>query len=324
MGIRGKNILVTGGTGFAGSHLVEQLLKDGNYVYVTCQRLNPLSYFFMQQLQSKAVLADIDLNDFTAVHDLISKSHIDYIFHLGAQPLVDVAYLNPMRTLYTNILGTINILESARQLGTVKGIVAASSDKAYGKKQKKFSPYTEDDPLQGDHPYEASKSAADLICFSYYKTYALPVIVTRFGNIYGEGDLNFSRIIPGAIKAMIQNETLEIRSDGSYFRDYLYVKDVVRGYIMLAAVVDRLAGEAFNFGSPENVSVLDLLDIMRKTLNKSLEHKIINNAKNEIPYQSLDYTKITKSVGWAPKNSLESTLPSIHRWYTKYFRKLSQ
>src|SRR3990167_5813867 len=159
MGIRGKNILVTGGTGFAGSHLVEQLLKDGNFVYVTCQRLNPLSYFFMQNLQSKAVLAEIDL--------------IDYIFHLGAQPLVDVAYLNPMRTLYTNILGTINILESARQLGTVKGIVAASSDKAYGKKSKKFSPYTEDDPLQGDHPYEASKSAADLICFSYYKTYAL-------------------------------------------------------------------------------------------------------------------------------------------------------
>jgi len=321
MGIRGKNILVTGGTGFAGSHLVEQLLKDGNFVYVTCQRLNPLSYFFMQNLQSKAVLAEIDLNDFTAVHDLISKSHIDYIFHLGAQPLVDVAYLNPMRTLYTNILGTINILESARQLGTVKGIVAASSDKAYGKKSKKFSPYTEDDPLQGDHPYEASKSAADLICFSYYKTYALPVIVTRFGNIYGEGDLNFSRIIPGAIKAMIQNETLEIRSDGSYFRDYLYVKDVVRGYIMLAEVVDRLAGEAFNFGSPENVSVLDLLDIMRNTLNKSLEHRIINNAKNEIPYQSLDYTKITKSVGWAPQNSLESTLPSIHRWYTKYFKR---
>ena len=321
MGLRGYNILVTGGTGFAGSHLVDELVSSGNSVYTTAQRHNPFSYFITQKLQTKVTMADIDIGDFNAVHDIISRSHIDYIFHLAAQPLVDVAYLNPMRTLYTNILGTINVLESARQLGTVKGIIVASSDKAYGKKIKKFSAYDEDDPLKGDHPYEVSKSSTDLICFSYFKTYGLPVIITRFGNIYGEGDLNFSRIIPGAMKAILKNEILEIRSDGSYYRDYLYVKDVVRGYIMLAETIDRYAGEVFNFGSEENISVLDLIEVIQKILRKELNYKILNTAKNEIPYQSLNYKKVLKSVGWSPEYSLKSTLPSILSWYEKYFRR---
>ncbi len=316
-----KNILVTGGTGFVGSHVVEDLLNLGNHVTVTTLRQDPFSYFYDKKLNRKSVIAQIDLTDFEAVHDLISKSDFDFIFHLGAQPIVDVAFRNPRRTLYSNICGTINILESVRLLGDIEGIIVASSDKAYGKKQKKFSKYVEDDPLIGDHPYEVSKSAADLICTMYYKTYGVPVVTTRFGNIYGEGDLNYSRIIPGIMKAIINKQTLEIRSDGTFMRDYLYVKDVSAGYIKLAQTIKRTAGEAFNFGSDDNYSVIDLLGEVKKALKVNFDYVILNKAVNEIPFQSLDYQKIKNVIGWEPKYSVSRIIKNIHRWYIRYFEK---
>ena len=316
--VTGKTVLVTGGTGFAGAHLVEELLARGNNVITTYLRTIPGSYFYSEKLHEKTTMAMVNVCDFDGLHSLLSKSHVDYIFHLAAQALVDVALVNPRHTFVTNIMGTVNILESARQLGTIKGIVVASSDKAYGKKDSKFSSYVEDDALKGDHPYEASKSAADLIARTYFVTYNLPVVTTRFGNIYGEGDLNFSRIVPGALKAMILGEPLEIRSDGTYFRDYLYVKDVVDGYLKLAEKIGSHAGEAFNFGSSENISVLDAVELIKQVLKKPLPYVILNNARNEIPYQSLDYTKIAKSVGWNPQRSLTDTLPNMYRWYSQY------
>jgi len=303
--LKNANILVTGGTGFIGSHLIEALLKQKANVISFSLETDPLSYFCSQKLDKKVKSIILDICEFDKVFNLITRFQIDYIFHLAAQSLVEIAFHNPQKTLQTNILGTVNILESARLYPRIKGIVVASSDKAYGKilyschsdqakrveESRSLSAsllayardpstslgmthrvkYIETDPLKGDHPYEASKSAADLISYSYHKTYQLPVTVTRFGNVYGEGDLNFSRIIPGTIKSIVKNEILEIRSDGQYVRDYLYVKDVVTGYILLAKNIGKIKGEAFNFGSKETLSVLQVIKLMEKHLGKKIK-----------------------------------------------------
>ncbi|OGK31325.1 hypothetical protein A3F29_02090 [Candidatus Roizmanbacteria bacterium RIFCSPHIGHO2_12_FULL_33_9] len=334
MYFKNKNVLVTGGTGFVGSHLVEELINQGANVVTTFLELDPLSYFFTQGLDKKTVMVPADVEDFEKMHDIITKNNIEYIFHLAAQALVETAFYNPKRTLTSNITGTVNILESARLYPHVKAVIFASSDKAYGKLSKtsevkskrslsrtsevKFSgKYIETDPLRGDHPYEVSKSAADLICYSYFKTYGVPVIVTRFGNIYGEGDLNFSRIIPGAIESIVKNKQLDIRSNGKYIRDYLYVKDVVIGYLLLAKNINKIKGEAFNFGSKETLSVLEVIKLIEKTLKTKINYKILNSAKNEIPYQSLDYSKIKNQLGWSPKNTISSRINDILAWYSK-------
>jgi len=310
----GKNVLVTGGTGFVGSHLVEELVKQGAKVFVTFEYGDPKSYFMSQGLDKKVVMENADVRNFDKVFDLVTKFEIEYIFHLAAQALVGVAYNNPRKTLESNINGTINILESARLFPKVKAVVVASSDKAYGK--LKSGKYVEENALRGDHPYDVSKSAADLICGCYFKTYQLPVVTTRFGNIYGEGDLNFSRIIPGIIKTVITDEALELRSDGKMTRDYLYVKDVVNGYLMLAGNIEKVKGEAFNFGSEETMTVLDLIETIEKTLKTPVLYKILNTAKNEIPYQSLDYEKV-KKLGWKPKYMLKNTIVGMVDWYSK-------
>ncbi|OGK12430.1 hypothetical protein A3C98_00455 [Candidatus Roizmanbacteria bacterium RIFCSPHIGHO2_02_FULL_37_15] len=319
---KNRNILVTGGTGFVGSHLVEELVMQEANVVTTFISTNPLSYFFSQKLNKKVRMAHVDVRDFESVFDLVTKNDIEYIFHLAAQALVETAYYNPKKTMESNIMGTVNILESARLFPKVKAVVVASSDKAYGKLdyqtlRVKKAKYFETDPLKGDHPYEVSKSAADLIAYSYFKTYNLPVVITRFGNIYGEGDLNFSRIIPDIMRAIIKKEKLEIRSDGTYVRDYLYVKDVVDGYLRLANKIEKVRGEAFNFGSRESLSVIELIKSIERILKKKINYKILNTAKNEIPYQSLNYLKIKRKLDWQPKYNLVKSIEKIYKWYKK-------
>jgi len=313
--LAGKNVLVTGGTGFIGSHLVEELIKQKAYVTTTFLERDPSSYFETEQLANKVVMAQADVEDFEKIFDLITKHNIEYVFHLAAQPLVGVAYDNPKKTLYSNIVGTINILEAGRLYPNIKAIVVASSDKAYGKLVK--NKYIETDPLRGDHPYEVSKSAADLICSTYFKTYDVPVTITRFGNIYGEGDLNYSRIIPGIMRSIIKKEQLQIRSDGKFIRDYLYVKDVVNGYILLAKNIKKIKGEVFNFGSSDTLSVVELIKLIEKTLKVSVNFKIANTSKNEIPYQSLNYSKIKKKLVWRQKQMLRTTIGTVFDWYHK-------
>lgn len=314
--INNKTVLVTGGTGFVGSHVVEHLLKSGAHVLTTSQSETPQSFFYSQKMDKNTTILPVNINDFEKVFAAVTKHEVDFIFHLAAQPLVETAFYNPAETLNSNIIGTVNVLECVRRYPRVKGVIVASSDKAYGKTLKKTK-YVETDRLSGDHPYEVSKSAADLICTSYVKTYKLPVITTRFGNIYGEGDLNYSRIIPGVLQAAITKKNLEIRSDGTYVRDYIYVKDVAAGYVKLAEQIESLAGEAFNFGSDDTLSVLDLLQIVQKTLKIQVKYTIMNNAKNEIPYQSLDYTKIQESINWKPHTKMSKILPSLYKWYKK-------
>ncbi len=313
--LKNKTILVTGGAGFVGSHLVEELIKNKAKVVVIDNFFSPGSYFFSQKLNQKVITIEGDVSNFRLLLKLVRRYQIDYIFHLAAQPLVETAYLHPKTTLEINILGTINVLECTRLCPNIKGVIIASSDKAYGKLGKKK--YREVDFLRGDHPYEVSKATADLISNSYYKTYHLPIVVTRFGNIYGEGDLNFSRLIPGIMKSIIKGKVLPIRSDGSYIRDYLYVKDVVRGYLLLLKNINKVKGEAFNFGSHDTYSVLELVRLIGKSLKREINYKVLSKAKNEIPYQSLNFIKIKKTLGWQPKYSLKKTIKKINAWYQK-------
>ena len=310
---KNKNVLVTGGMGLVGGHLVERLVELEANVVVTKIINDPNSYFNCKKLGDNVIIADCDLKNEQQVKDVIIKCNIEIIFHLGAQALVPVAYHNPRETIETNIMGTVNILETVRNYPGVQAIVFASSDKAYGISDK--LPYYETHELKGQHPYDVSKSAADLICTAYFKTYGVPVVTTRFGNIYGPGDLNFNRIVPGAIKSGLTGEPLEIRSDGKMIRDYVYVKDVVSGYLTLAENIEKTKGEAFNVSSGVTLNVLDMVNHISDVMIKEIKVNIVNNAKNEIPEQYLDYSKISDLLNWSPKYKLSDALKETVDWY---------
>lgn len=319
MVLKGSNVLVTGGKGFIGSHLVKALIENKCKVVVFDLPANdPLQYFNEQGLSGKVILETGDINDFVRINSVIIKQKIDFVFHLAAQAVIETTYQNPLYTISTNAAGTANLLESCRQYGQVRGILVTSTDKVYGK----LSRVSESTPISGDHPYEVSKTSADLISRSYYKTYNLPVVVTRFGNVYGEGDLNFSRIIPGIMSSILKSETLQIRSNGKFVRDYVYVKDIVKATLLLAKNINKVKGEAFNVSSLENYSVLDVIKKVEGILNVKVDYKILSTAINEIPVQSVNFGKIKKDLGWKPKNTFESTMPGILAWYQSYFNLL--
>lgn len=307
------NIIITGGCGFIGSNLVDTFVKTPNKIIVVDKKIAPKSIFSQHSLQKKVEFVQIDIRDTKKVFKVFKKYKPSHVIHLAAQTIVTTAFDDPMETFETNILGSINIFEACRVIGNVKRIVFASSDKAYGKTKKT---YNENSPLAGDHPYDVSKSSADLIAQTYFKTYSLPIVITRFGNVYGEGDLHFDRIIPGICKAVIKKKTFEIRSDGQYIRDYVYVKDVVSGYIFLLTYKGNLDGQAYNFSSMDTFSVLELIKKAEIVLKVKIPYKILNMARNEIPYQHLDDSKI-RNLGWQSKYTIENTLNSIVQWYRK-------
>ncbi len=313
MNLNGVNVLVTGGCGFIGGHLVEELIEKGAKVTVVDINLNPQSTFALNKLENKSELKFLDIRDRINVLRLFKQVQPSYVFHLAAQPLVEEAYLSPFVNFETNIMGTVNVLDGVSFARSVKGIIVASSDKAYGKSKKA---YQEDFPLKGDHPYDVSKSSQDLIAQSYFRTYDLPVVITRFGNVYGQGDFHFSRIIPGICEAIIKNKPLLVRSNGRYIRDYIYVKDVVNGYIFLLKNIDRLKGNAFNFSSKDGLSVINLIKLVEKILRVKIPYKILNTAQNEIPYQHLDDRKIRR-IRWKPNYTIENTFPKVLAWYNE-------
>lgn len=314
--LRGKHVLITGATGLVGGHLTERLLARGARIFATYRSINPASYFAKNKLHEKIVCAACDLKDFDRVQDCITKYEISHVFHLAAQPIVSTAYIHPREALMTNIMGTVNILEAARLSPMVRGVVVASSDKAYG---KRCDNVTEDEPLAGNHPYEVSKSCADLIAQTYAKTYALPVAVSRFGNIYGPGDLNFNRIVPGVIETMFTGGQLQVRSDGRSVRDYVYVKDVVDGYVALMERIDECGGEAFNFGAGYNFSVIDLIQRIENISGMKCDYRIINTQQNEIFSQSLNFEKASARLGWKSAYSFEDGMKETFNWYKEHF-----
>ena len=311
-GLKKGTIVITGGAGFIGGNLVKQLIKSGNQsIVVIDNQINKDSIYATEDLNLKTTLRIADIRKKELIEEIFSFYNPDFIFHLAAEPIVEEAFDNPYSTFNTNVMGTVNVLNAARKLNNLKAVIVASSDKAYGKTKKA---YTEESPLKGDHPYDVSKSAADLISLAYYKTYGLPVVITRFGNVYGEGDFHFGRIVPDICKSVIKNETLLLRSDGTYVRDYLYVGDVVDGYIFLMKNLNKTIGEAFNFSSKDTLSVLALVKKAEKILNTKIKYKILNTAKNEIPYQHLKDKKI-KKLGWKSNFGLENTLEKVLIWY---------
>ncbi len=310
---KNKNVLVTGAGGFKGSHLVEELSKTDANIISLVRDFDPKSYFERQKLGEKSIVVIGDLKDPIRMADILSKYEITSIFHLGAQPIVTTALLNPKETLESNIMGTVNILEAVRLYSKVKEIVVVSSDKAYGPCET--MPYKEEERLQGKAPYDVSKSCADLIAQMYANVYDLPITITRCSNVFGPGDLNWNRIVPGIIKAIIKNEVFEIRSNGKMIREYIYVKDAVEGYISLAENIIKTKGEAFNVASKNVMSVLDLLERIFSTLEKNTDYKVLNQAKTEIPKQHLDGSKIKEFIGWEAKTNFEEAIKNTFQWY---------
>jgi CDP-glucose 4,6-dehydratase len=315
-----KKVLVTGGTGLLGPWLIKNLLDCHAIVTVLVRDFVPDSLFFTEALDKKVSIVRGDLDDFFILQRVLNECDIDTVFHLGAQAIVGYANRSPISTFTSNIEGTWNILEACRISPWVKRIIVASSDKAYG--AHTTLPYTEDAALQGRHPYDVSKSCADLLAQSYYHTYKLPVCVTRCGNFFGGGDLHFNRIIPGTIKAILENEIPVIRSDGTFIRDYIFVKDVVDAYLTLAEHMEekQLLGECFNFSTDTPFTVIDIVDLIMSLMGVSHIKPIIQNkATNEIPAQHLSSQKARALLGWNHAYGVRQGLLETISWYTQYF-----
>lgn len=315
-----RNVFVTGCTGLLGSHLTKALVKKGANVTGLIRDFVPKSNLNSSGLADNINIVRGDIEDYLLMERAINEYEAETVFHLAAQTIVRTANRNPISTFETNIKGTWNILESCRRNELIKNIIIASSDKAYG--ELKELPYNEENPLKGSHPYDVSKSCADLIAQAYYHTYNLPVCITRCGNFFGGGDLNFNRIVPGTIRSIINNDRPIIRSDGSFIRDYIYILDAVDAYLTLAEKMDELPinGCAFNFSNETQVNVLELTRMICSLMGREdLDPVILNETKAEIKHQYLSAKKAKEILGWRSKYTLEKGLIETIEWYQDFF-----
>ncbi len=312
-----KKVLITGYEGFLGSNLTRTLLRSGaEIIGLDIKTFRKETILTAQDYKMMTVYKGSVAN-YGLVVKILRKHSINVIFHLAAEAIVGRSHNNPRRTFETNIAGTWEVLEAARQQGGMEAVVVASSDKAYGSHKK--LPYTENAPLQGRNPYDASKSCADLIAHSYAHAYGLPLAITRCGNIYGPGDFNLSRIIPDAIRCALSGQILDIRSDGKFTRDYVYVNDIVNGYILLAEKLKELnlSGEAFNFSDENPLTVIELLDKIRRILKGRPDSRILNTAKYEIRHQYLASKKARQILGWKPEIGVKEGIELTIEWFEK-------
>lgn len=317
---QGRNVLVTGATGIVGPWLVKDLLRHSANVVVLVRDMNPQSELHQSGDINRVTVVNGELENFLSLERAINEYEIATVFHLGAQAIVQTARRFPLSTFESNIRGTYNLLEACRiHKDLVKQIVVASSDKAYGEQPK--LPYTEDMPLVGRHPYEVSKTCTDLIAQSYYHAYCLPVAIVRCGNIYGGGDLNWSRIVPGTIRSFLKREQPIIRSDGTYVRDYVYVKDVAQTYVRVAEGLqnETIWGEAFNFSDESPKTVLEIVKVIQKLAGcEQIKPKILNSAQGEIHSQYLSSAKLRKLLNWKSRFNLERGLNETIDWYRAF------
>ncbi|MDD5367999.1 MAG: GDP-mannose 4,6-dehydratase [Anaerolineaceae bacterium] len=311
---------VTGATGLVGSWLVKRLLGAGADVVCLVRDWVPQSELVQSQLLDRVKVVRGNVCDQALLERVLGEYEINTVIHLAAQTIVTIANRNPLSTFETNIGGTWKLLEACRRSSAVKQIILASSDKAYGDQVQ--LPYHEDTPLQGRHPYDVSKSCADLIAHTYAVTYNLPVAITRCGNFYGGGDLNWNRIVPGTIRSITRGQPPVIRSDGEYVRDYFYVEDGAAAYMLLAeqlASQPELKGQAFNFSNELQITVKYLVEQIILEMHANVEPVIRNEVNNEIRHQYLSAEKARKILGWSPLFTLQTGLQRTIEWYQQYF-----
>ncbi len=315
-----RRVLITGASGFIGSWLTLSLLERGAEVVILAKgnMKNPL--LAAKMLKEVKAISRLDITDFSETREVFRRYKADTCFHLAGQPIVGIANESPFPTFEANIKGTWNILEAARQ-SKVKRLIIASADKVYGEQAR--LPYTEEMTLSAVHPYGASKICAELLSRTYLDTYGLPVAILRASNTYGGGDLNFSRIIPGAIKSVLNNRDPVIRGDGASLRDFIYIADIVHAYLTLAESLhkENVKGEVFNFSSGRPVSILGLVKMIIKISGrKGLKPLILGKAspRNEISRQYLSINKAARVLGWAPRYDLEAGLRWTINWYKNY------
>ena len=317
----GRKVFVTGATGVVGLNLVNRLVECEAEVVALVRDTVPRARILGKWLDggSDVTLVRGDLLDYDLVLRTLAEYESEYVFHLGAQTIVSVGNRSPLTTFRSNIEGTWNLLEAARVLegysGTIRALCVASSDKAYG--TSPVLPYTEDMPLRGEHPYDVSKSCTDLLARSYANTYRLPVTIARMGNIYGFGDLNFNRIIPGTIRNIIEGKPVEIRSDGTPVREYFFVLDAVDAYLTMAEKISRkgVAGEAFNFSSGEKLTVLEIVQKISGLMGAKGKVRILDSSRHEIHDQYLSIAKAKRILGWKPQYKTGEGLRLTIDWY---------
>jgi len=314
-----RPVFVTGATGLLGGWLVRRLVEEGASVTALVRDWVPQSTLLTADWLKKVTIVRGDVRDQVVLERSLGEYEIDTVFHLAAQTIVGVANRNPVSTLDTNVRGTWALLEAARRSPLTKAVIIASSDKAYGDHEE--LPYDEDAALQGEHPYDVSKSCADLIAKMYAVTFGVPVAVTRCGNFYGGGDLNWNRLIPGTIRSALKNERPVIRSDGTLIRDYFYVEDGAAAYMQLAQALHarpELRGEAFNFSNELQVDVLTLTKKILERMKSPLEPDVRAEARNEIQHQWLSAAKARRMLGWAPQFTLDEGLERTIAWYRDF------
>ncbi len=313
-----RSVFLTGGTGFLGSYLAKALVQKGANLVALIRDNVPKSNLYSTEEYKAVTFVTGDLTDLGLMERILAEYEIDTVFHVAAQAIVGVANRNPVSTFESNIRGTWSVLEACRRNPLVRRIVLASSDKAYGDQLQ--LPYDETMPLQGKHPYDVSKSCTDLIAQAYHNTYGLPVCITRCGNLYGGGDLNFSRIIPQTIRSILNAQQPVIRSDGTFVRDYFYVEDAVDAYILLAEKIEELnlGGEAFNFGNENQFTVLEVVQKILDSMGSDFMPVILNQGSNEIKSQYLSAEKARRILNWAPNHSLDEGVKKTIRWYKNH------
>jgi CDP-glucose 4,6-dehydratase len=316
---RDRSVLVTGGTGLLGSWLVKQLIENGASVVCLVRDWVPQSELVRSGRIEQVNTVRGDITDRDLIERALGEYEVEIVFHLAAQTIVGIANRNPVSTFSTNIEGTWNVLEACRRSPKVASIVVASSDKAYGDQEQ--LPYDETMPLQGRHPYDVSKSCADLLAQSYAASYNLPVAITRCGNFYGGGDLNWNRVVPGTIRSIMRKERPIVRSDGKFVRDYFYIEDGAAAYMLLAerlASNPALRGQAFNFSNESQVSVIDIVELILRKMQSSLHPEVLNRASNEIRHQFLSAARARTVLDWQPRFTLESGLDRTLEWYREF------
>jgi CDP-glucose 4,6-dehydratase len=311
---------VTGGTGLVGAWLVQKLVAAGADVVCLVRDWVPQSELVRRRVIERVKVVRGDVREQHTLERILGEYEIDTVFHLAAQTIVTIANRNPISTFESNIAGTWNLLEACRRSPTVKQIVVASSDKAYG--DQKILPYREESPLQGQHPYDVSKSCGDMIAHTYAVSFDLPVAITRCGNFYGGGDLNWNRIIPGTIRSVLRGQRPVIRSDGKYVRDYFYVEDGAAAYMLLAEQLSKrpeLRGEAFNFSNEVQLTVSEIVSRILLLMKSDLHVDVRSDVTNEILHQYLSAEKARLSLNWKPLFDLDQGLERTIDWYRDFF-----